>query len=71
MQIQSAMSHLGIIPLKKVDGLGIPNYLEIAVKWYIHYEKTGEQFALMNYQYYIRVAEEFDLCHVEDMDTFS
>lgn len=71
MQYESdLMLSLGVRKIKSVDKMGIPDYLKIALGWFERYEKTGENFALSNYHHYIRVAEEFGLCEVEDPITF-
>ena len=64
------MLNLGVRRIRSVDKMGIPDYLRIALGWYRKYDETGENFALSNYHHYIRVAEEFGLCEVEDPITF-
>ncbi len=62
----SLMCQLGIIPNENIDKTGLPDYLAIALNWYAAYDRSGESFALLNYQHLIRVAQEFDMCYVED-----
>lgn len=66
--MQSLMKSLGIIPLipSRTD---IPNYLQIALRYYRNYENTGQPQALSFYQHYIDVAEEFGFCVVEEQNT--
>jgi hypothetical protein len=67
------MLSLGIVLRKKEldrKSLGVPDYLNIALKWFERYEKTGDQFAIMNYHHYIRVAEEFGMCEIIDPITY-
>ena len=59
------MLSLGINPNKNVDVSSIPDYLDIALGWYSRHEKTGEAFAYLNFQHYLRVAEEFKMCSVD------
>lgn len=66
MEHSALMSSLGIIPSINIAKSGVPDYLVIALGWYARYDRTGENFALQNYHHYIGVAQEFNMCYVEE-----
>jgi hypothetical protein len=56
---------LGIRILPKIL-VAEPNYVQIALKWFQLYEKTGSNEAYLATRHFLRVAEELDQAEILD-----
>jgi hypothetical protein len=59
---------LGITILPK-SLVAEPDYVQIALKWYLLHEKTGRNDALLASQHFLRVAEEMQQAVILDDHT--
>lgn len=61
MESKNLIIKLGICPANRIRN-DIPDYLTIALNWYMLWEEKGEDDAFDNYNHCISLAEEFGLC---------